>query len=71
MVPCSVRFLTTELDPVTGIYVTQFNMISASALCLVVAVSILVVENDSSYPGFSSHDEQMGDTAVDARSGTI
>ena len=52
MAPHSIRFLMTELDPAIGIAMSPFDMGGASAFGLVVAVSRLVVENDSSYPGF-------------------
>ena len=69
MAPRSIRFLTTEPDPVTGISITPFNIGGASAFSLVVAVSITVTD-DTAYTGFSPH-EQVGDTAVDTESGTI
>ena len=63
----------TELDSAIEIFVTLFDMGNASAFGLVVSASVLVVQNDSSYRGFSPNDEQMGDTAVvvDSASGNI
>ena len=62
---------TTEFDPVTGISITPFDMGGVSPFGLVVSVSILVVENDSSYKGFSLHEPASATAVVDAESGTI